>query len=581
MYDCRYWLWLSLALDQGSTRLDKLLHAFNYDPRALYEADRSSYEPFCTNHPRSLNALTNKSMDEVYKVLDFCEKNNVGILTYDDDKYPSPLRAIQGKPPVIYYKGTVPDFSKNLSISIVGTRNVTSYGSSAAYTISHDLASAGAIIVSGMALGTDTAAHRGALDAKGTTVAFLGCGINVVYPKENAKLMDEIIATGAVMTDYPPFSRPEGRHFPVRNRLISGVSHGVLIVEAAKKSGALITANHALNQGKLLYAIPGRIGELTSEGSNELLMTGAQTVTKSSDILDDFRTLFNITETKNQSGFTQYKTSPMEDLSIPYKTPTFNPYANKQNSYSPKENSKNFYDKFQPMPKQAQKEQESVKEPDRAEFNEPRFYDPSRELRGNQNSLRTPRPIIIYSDFDDEKKESEAYMSLSDEDKADLENIDILAHRPVLRYRKDPIPPGGYEVHLTKEKIAQFEQMEEESRHRRISIKDGFKIEPSFPGATLDPKKLKEFQEMDKRLYEERERKKAEAALNGQEDYSGLSDLEVSALKLIKNGGKVTVDAMDCLGIPLPRLLSMLTVLEVKQRIVQLPGGYFCIKEDK
>ena len=453
MYDCRYWLWLSQAFEPGSIKCDKLLHAFNYDPKAIYEADASAFAPFCEKSPRLAAALTNKSLDQVYKTLQFCEKNNVGILTYDDIKYPSPLRRIQGQPTVIYYKGTVPDFSKRLTVSIVGTRSVTPYGSSAAYTISHDLASAGAVVVSGMAAGSDTAAHRGALDARGTTVAFLGCGINVVYPRENARLMDEIIESGAVMTDYPPFSRPEGRHFPVRNRLISGVANGVLVIEAAKKSGALITAEHALHQGKILYAIPGRIGELASEGTNSLLASGAKTVTKAGDILDDFKHLYNIKEKANPSGHTQFKASPLDDLSIPYKTPVFHSQAKSvSNGY--------------PEPRKAEQ-------------------------------APTPSPSAVnVSSFDDDR--ARAYMSLST-DEAELPEY---------------VPTAATAVNAAPEK---------------------------------------------------------KAAAN----YDGLSDSEIAVLKALEKVGKASVDTLGDVGIPVSQVIATMSLLEIKHRVVHLPGGYF------
>ncbi len=291
MTDIRYWLWLSLGTPTGSAAADKLMQSFKYNPKAVFDADPMLIKELVGKDVAvKLNALRNFS--KVDRLYDYCQKENIGLLTPDSKFYPSSLLRITGQPPVIYYKGRIPDFTASPVIGVVGTRKVTAYGKSAAYTLSHDLASAGAIVVSGMALGTDTAAHRGALDAKGATVAFLGCGIDVVYPRENQPLMKELEAYGAVMTDYAPGERPEGWHFPLRNRLISGVSHGVLVVEAAMKSGALITADHAKKQGKLIYAVPGKVGELTSTGTNNLIRGGAKMVTSSSDILSDFKGLF-------------------------------------------------------------------------------------------------------------------------------------------------------------------------------------------------------------------------------------------------------------------------------------------------
>ena len=581
MYDCRYWLWLSLKFEPGAVKCDALLHAFGNNPKAIYEAERGAYEDICKGNLRLLNALCDKSLDRVYEVLDFCEKNNVGILTRDDEKYPSSLLRIQGQPPVIYYKGTIPNFSKQLSIAIVGTRNVTAYGSSAAYTIAHDIATADAIVVSGMALGTDTAAHRGALDAKGTTVAFLGCGIDRVYPKENEQLMNEIIANGAVMTDYPPESRPEGRHFPIRNRLISGVSHGVLVVEAAKRSGALITADHALKQGKLLYAIPGRIGELASEGTNHLLIAGAKTVTGAGDLLADFRSLFNISEIKNKSGYTQYRSNSANDFSEPYKTPTFNPYASKTDKA-------NMSNNFRPCPPEPKKT-EPTPPPEPISFNttapkrpNPIYADLGKvPIRGNNTSeFSKPKPIIVFSEFDDEKH-TKAYISLSEDEKAELENIDMLAHRPILKYRDDPVPLGGYRVELTEEKKQHFERLDAEmdARNQQAGMYSMMKPKPMFDCVT-DFHELKMLNERDKEIHAERERIRAEARAKGVTDYSGLTNVEIMVLKELEGGKRLTLDTLSQIGIPLTNLLSVLTVLEIKHRIVQLPGGYYEINKD-
>ena len=487
MYDCRYWLWLSLAFEPGSVKCDKLLHAFDYNPKAIYEADGPSFMPFCNKSPRLLAALTNKNLDRVYKTLEFCERNNVGILTYDDAKYPSPLRRIQGQPTVIYYKGTIPDFSKRLAIGVVGTRTVTAYGTSTAYTISHDLAASDAIVVSGMATGSDTAAHRGALDARGTTVAFLGSGINVVYPKENAPLMDEITENGAVMTDYPLFSPPAGHHFPVRNRLISGICNGILVIEAPKRSGALITAKHALSQGKIIYAIPGRIGELSSEGTNALLSSGAKTVTKAVDILDDFRHLYNIRETKNQSGYSKFSSAPLDDFSTPYKTPVFNPYAQKNSM--PQVNN---YGSFAPP------------------AHSKAYGNASNASRIQSRPSEMPRGM--FGDSADEER-ARAYMSLSSEERAEPYESDRQS----------------------------FNQQ---------SIQNSSNT--STPSKSLST-----------------------------QNYDGLSDDEIQVLKVLECGERMTVESMSALEMPLQNILTTLTLLEIKHRVIQHPGGYFEIYKDR
>lgn len=563
MYDCRYWVWLSTKFEPGTIKCDKLLQEFDYNPKAIYEAERSAFESVCGPNLRLLNALCDKSLDRTTEILKYCEKHNIGILTQDDEKYPSSLLRIDGQPPVIYYKGTVPDFEHRFSVAIVGTRNVSPYGSSAAYTIAHDIAAAGGIIISGMALGSDTAAHRGALDAKGTTVAFLGCGIDVVYPKENASLMKEIIANGAVMTDYPPHSRPEGRHFPVRNRLISGVSHGVLIVEAAKKSGALITAEHAKKQGKLLYAIPGRIGELNSEGSNNLLISGAKTVLKSSDIINDYRLVFNLDAEVDMSGFSDFKATerPLSDLRQPYKTPTYNPYANKTGTYSDKNKEASFYERFIPYP--PKKPVENSPKPKQPEQKRTPDYLDMNKSSNNGLMAGQPKPIIVYSDFEEDER-AKSYMSMPSDQTAELAELEVLLGRPVLKYPEGPMPEGGYKITVNPENVKEFQHLTHEMERNRCSVYDDDVIRPVIPHPTT----LKELKEL-------RDQDMAAKALPP--NYSGLSEIELKVINLLKNGKK-SVDSMSELGIPLPKLLSLLTMMEIKQLITQLPGGYFELK---
>lgn len=582
MHNCIYWIWLSLKFQPGNTAFDKIFRTFGYDIKAIYNADENSFSEIFGKNSTSVTALSNKTLDNALKIFDFCRKNDVGILTPENINYPSQLLRIQGQPPVLYYKGTVPDFSASLSIAVVGTRNVTSYGSSAAYTISHDLAYAGSIIVSGMALGTDTAAHRGALDAKGKTVAFLGSGINVIYPKQNTRLFEEISEHGAVITEYPPFSRPEGRHFPIRNRLISGVSHGVLVVEAARKSGALLTADHAIKQGKLLYALPGRIGELTSEGTNNLLLSGAKAVTKTEDIISDFSHIFTFRAIPNSSGFTQFT----NDCSFGYPS-SFNPFSHgtgSQTSYSGKGS---FFDRFRPLPTERYPHEESsnnhkAKDNINSENALPRYYDPSSEKSHRSTDvLGEPKPVIVYSDFDDEEF-SKANKALSKQQKDELETLDMLSHRPVIRYSGKPIPKGGYKVRLTKEKAEEFDRLTEEMNSRRVSpedIKNGIKVHSPFKGVS-DLKELDRLYMEDKLRHEKRQAENQTRKTEKVDMYKGLTSIEISVLKLLESGEKLTVDSMSGLGIPLPKLLSVLTVLEIKKRVVQLPGGYFQINKD-
>jgi len=210
----------------------------------------------------------------------------VSFVCCGDPGYPESLRAIFDPPPALFVRGELVA-QDAFAVAVVGTRRPSYYGVAVAEKIGRDLAVAGVTVVSGMARGIDTAAHRGALKAGGRTVAVLGCGPDVVYPRENRKLMEQIMATGAVVSEFPPGTTPDAWHFPVRNRVISGLAKGVVVVEAAEKSGALITADFALEQGREVMAVPGNVTSPSSKGSHWLIKQGAALVESAEDVLDE------------------------------------------------------------------------------------------------------------------------------------------------------------------------------------------------------------------------------------------------------------------------------------------------------
>ena len=215
--------------------------------------------------------------------------NNEKIKTIrlDDKNYPEKLKHIYGKPQTLYLLGNEKLLNET-SIAIIGCRDSSEYGLNNAYKFGYELAKKGICIISGLARGVDTYSHKGALAAKGKTIAVLGCGLDVIYPPENVELYKQIVMNnGAIITEYPLGSKPEKHHFPARNRIISGLSDGVLVVEAKKRSGTLITVEHALEQGKNVYAIPGNITSKNSYGTNELIKEGAIPVTR----IEDFEIL--------------------------------------------------------------------------------------------------------------------------------------------------------------------------------------------------------------------------------------------------------------------------------------------------
>lgn len=210
----------------------------------------------------------------------------VNFICYDEPDYPENLLQIFDPPPVIFIRGSVKSLDK-LAVAVVGSRKPSPYGLLVAEKFAKDLAVLGITVISGMARGIDTAGHKGALAGGGRTVAVLGCGLDVVYPRENKKLMDRIVDSGAVISEYPLGTPPEPWHFPARNRIISGLSLGTIVVEAAEKSGALITADFALEQGRDVMAVPGNIVSPLSRGPHRLIKQGARLVEGAGDIIDE------------------------------------------------------------------------------------------------------------------------------------------------------------------------------------------------------------------------------------------------------------------------------------------------------
>ncbi|HHW19449.1 MAG TPA: DNA-protecting protein DprA [Firmicutes bacterium] len=222
------------------------------------------------------------------KVLRHCEKNGISVLTMDDTEYPENLRNIPDPPQVLFVRGKM-QLRDRIAVAVVGTRRPTPLGKAIALEFAKELARAGVTVVSGLAYGIDAGAHEGALSVGGRTLACLGTGPDVVYPRENASLFKRILDQGALISEYPPGTPPLPWHFPARNRLISGLALGVVVIEAGEKSGALITADWALKQGKPVMAVPGSIKSAKSTGTNRLIQDGAYLVTSARDVLSFLR----------------------------------------------------------------------------------------------------------------------------------------------------------------------------------------------------------------------------------------------------------------------------------------------------
>lgn len=241
-----------------------------------------------------------KAKDEflLNKYLKELEEKNIKFISINNKNYPSLLSKIQNPPIGIYLAGNIPDNNK-IKVSIVGSRRCTEYGASSAYKFSKQLAENDIIVVSGMAIGIDTIAHNGCLDGNGFTIAVLGCGVDICYPSSNKELMNKIISKGCIISEYPPGTRAFPANFPQRNRIISGLSNATVIVEAAKKSGTLITATEALEQGRDVFAVPGNINSKLSQGTNNLIKEGAYPLTEIEDIFNVLNIDYNGKKNEN------------------------------------------------------------------------------------------------------------------------------------------------------------------------------------------------------------------------------------------------------------------------------------------
>ena len=281
--DRKYWLAFSLIPTIGPKRINHLRNQFESLARAWAANEHQLRRAGLEQQPIQNLLQMRHEIDpdaEMAKV----ERVGAWIITLDDAQYPGMLREVPGAPAVLYVRGTLTTDDVR-ALSIVGTRKATNYGRDVAHHLAYELVQNGVTVVSGLALGIDTAAHRGALDAGGRTIAVLGCGIDRIYPRENHALAHEIVTSGALISEFPVGTPPEARNFPRRNRVISGLALGILVVEAPRNSGALITASTAADQGREVFAVPGNIFNPNSHGPNGLIQDGAKLVMNVGDIL--------------------------------------------------------------------------------------------------------------------------------------------------------------------------------------------------------------------------------------------------------------------------------------------------------
>ena len=291
MADITHWLWYTLAA-RFNPRLMQDLYKKAGDIDKIYGFYEKELREIGITDERFIDAICNKDLGAAKRELMYCEAYGINLITVKDKNYPYLLSQIYDPPLVLYVRGTHFDPEREVYVAVVGTRNATRYGLDMARVISRDLAAAGITVVSGMARGIDSAAHIGCMQAGGNTIAVLGGGVNVAYPKENRDLMVQIMNSGCVVSEYGLEYEFRKDAFPRRNRIMCGLCSGVVVVEAPPSSGAIISAHIALDEGRDLFAVPGNIGHASSEGANALLKNCAKMVTSAEDIIEEYAHLY-------------------------------------------------------------------------------------------------------------------------------------------------------------------------------------------------------------------------------------------------------------------------------------------------
>lgn len=322
MNDKLYWVWAQDALGvSSSVKSDEIISYFG-KAEALYFAGEYEWRISGIFTRGQINKLKSTGLDNAERIIAECEKYKIKIVTPDDRDYPSMLFKLPNLPLVLYVRGNLDCLKNKISIAIVGAREASDIGLRIARALSTSLSRSGALIVSGAARGIDSAAHDGAFDAGANTVAVLGCGFGANYLPENEPLRREIAGHGALITEYPPYTPALGRNFPFRNRIISGLSYGTVVIEANERSGSLRTVNHAIEQGRDIFAVPGDITSSMNMGTNKLLRDGAKPVFNAMDVLEEyaerFPDLLDIDRIE-----TTLKTEAHRSKSAPKKAQTF------------------------------------------------------------------------------------------------------------------------------------------------------------------------------------------------------------------------------------------------------------------
>lgn len=287
MYNAVCWVAMQLVFGYGNSRAMEVLQYFD-DLNDFFKADESKLKAMRLLTPAELVRLKKVDFSEAENIVSYCGQKGYKILTPQSEDYPKRLMRIKNPPCALYVSGNLPNLDDELALAMVGTRNCTKNGIIVGSVLSYRLAEAGAIIISGGAVGIDTACSRGAVAVNKPSVIVLGCGLDYPYLLKNRKIRDDVVKNGAVISEFPPKTAPSKTTFPIRNRIMSALSNGVVLIEAPEKSGALITVNCALEQGKDVFVLPGDITNKNYVGNNHLLQEGANAVYTPKDILTEY-----------------------------------------------------------------------------------------------------------------------------------------------------------------------------------------------------------------------------------------------------------------------------------------------------
>ncbi len=296
-----YWFWISQVPEIGIKSIEKLYDYFGSIEKIFYTSEEELRNVDGITKQQVSNLLKNKNMDKLIEQYNKLREKDIYFVTKEDDEFPSSLRYIYDAPFFLYYKGKLPESHKP-SIAVIGARNCTNYGKEIALHLSKELAKHQVQVISGLARGIDSYAHQGALDGGGETYGVIGCGVDNCYPSENKRLYEAILSTGGILSEYPVGTPPLPFHFPMRNRIIAGLCDAILVVEARESSGTYITVDRGLEQGKDIFAIPGRIGDSLSCGCNRLIQSGAKLIRNVEDILVEINLKYDLPNEKTMKS---------------------------------------------------------------------------------------------------------------------------------------------------------------------------------------------------------------------------------------------------------------------------------------